>query len=945
MHGKHLITGAATLLAAIAALAVADNARPWRRLQVEFLELERQTVQARLAQARSRVGETVAELEAAVAAEREKLAEHRDESARLEAELRGFRAQLRAAEGRRSAARQALAEARYRHRRAEDSGGGEAAARIGPLGEELRLARMEIEGLREYVEDRERKLGELRAGVRTAEELRALEVAEVETLESRWRELDRGAVFRRLPVAGLFHPSVAPREVSLGEAAPGSVPPRVDRCVTCHLAADREGFDRDAWPAPYRSHPRPELFVAAGSPHPYARFGCSACHGGDGRSTDFSRAGHLPTTPEQEVEWAASWGFERGRLPAEPILPRGLGEAGCAGCHGNEVQIPEVPVHNAGRELVVALGCAGCHPAPRLSPKIPKPGPSLLGVAGKTRPAWVYHWLAAPRAFRPTTWMPHLFPAGGGATDPERRVAERLTIVEYLWQRSRPAADEAPPAGDPAAGRALFGSVGCAACHLLDPDADRERFFPALERLHGPNLARTGSKVEAGWLYTWLRDPRSYRADTPMPSLRLSEREAADLTAYLMSQRDPAWEDLALPSMPVEARDRLVLSGLQEETTIEASHARLDGMSASERNLYLGERTIARHGCPGCHEIAGFEGAEPVGDELDRLAGGLLRTLDLERLVEAFRDGHGWSRPDTDEPPIGSRTAGGPLPDYDLSAREAQAVLVNLLGRRARPPDGVPRPAATSGSALAAGRAILSRYGCRGCHRIEGRNEPPAEGPGTVRGRTVRGQSLTPPELTIEGARVRPAWLYSYLEAPGRFPLRTWLSVRMPTFHLGEAERNALVRYFAERDGQSLFVSDPPAPGEADLAVGRAAFSMLQCDRCHPGATDPGGLDVPALAPSYRRARLRLRPGWVVDWLLDPRRWDPETIMPAHFKPEPDGRPDSSFLVGNIATPIFRAERDRLLRVFDSEEQLTAYLSDPERVASALRDFIWSLDE
>ena len=72
---------------------------------------------------------------------------------------------------------------------------------------------------------------------------------------------------------------------------------------------------------------------------------------------------------------------------------------------------------------------------------------------------------------------------------------------------------------------------------------------------------------------------------------------------------------------------------------------------------------------------------------------------------------------------------------------------------------------------------------------------------------------------------------------------------------------------------------------------------------------------------------------------------DPETAMPASFLAGDGKGPDSSFLIGSINTPIFKVDRLRLLKLFGSEEELNAFLSDPQQVARALRDYLWSLGE
>src|SRR5437762_2507678 len=112
--------------------------------------------------------------------------------------------------------------------------------------------------------------------------------------------------------------------------------PRVDRCQTCHRAIDRVGFESKKEAArlekdlrakldsgqmaldkredaekrveelkriqdaptdilnPFRTHPRMEMFVGSASPHPLLEFGCTACHRGQDRATEFGRAGHTP---------------------------------------------------------------------------------------------------------------------------------------------------------------------------------------------------------------------------------------------------------------------------------------------------------------------------------------------------------------------------------------------------------------------------------------------------------------------------------------------------------------------------------------------------------------------------------------------------------------------------------------------------------------------------
>lgn len=885
-----MLRGIAVLSVAVLGLSIAGNARTWKQLQSTFFELEREQLRKRLDAAREQAAPGLAEADVEIQAERDRLSTRSDEILDLEHDLRRFRGKLRAAQSRRLRVAASLEEALWREPSDEQ---------VTPLEEQLRQTRMEVESLLDLARDREDKLDAARSLLNAAQDRKARLLAPVEKLEDRLEELDSGP----LPaVPGLYHPGAAVREVAVADFPEADGTPRLDRCATCHLGADREDPGGEEWPAPFRRHPNLDLFVGAESPHPYSRFGCTVCHGGDGRATDFGRAGHQPASP----------GRSSG---GKSMLPLELTEASCGRCHGTEVWTPAAPTYEAGRRMIATLGCTGCHAGGTATDA--KAGPSLLDIASKIGPAWAYRWLEGPSELDPAARMPHFFDLDSGAdSDPgadsdsraasdagaaerARRTTEIRAIIHYLWERSRSAAHEPPSEGDAARGRELFESVGCRGCHLLDPAASVPR---ASERRHGPNLARVGSKVFPAWLYAWLLDPGGVRHETAMPSLRLDEQEAADLVAYLVTRRDPAWEDLELPEVTIGVRDALLLADLERSLTVEESQARLEQMSDRERNVALGEQVIARHGCHGCHRIAGFEDAGPIGPKLSAVAAGLDRR---------------WRSADH-------------RPAYRLTDEEERAVTVAVIARTR----ALELPASERQRALAAGRQVVERYNCRGCHVVEGRG-------GAIASARAESGSV-PPDLTHTGARLRSPWLHDYLADPGGVSMRPWLTARMPSFAFTDAERNALVRYFVALSNRELFTSprSAQASAELDLAVGRIVFDMLQCSDCHDEDRDDS-----LMAPPYRLARERLRPDWVVEWILDPEAWAEGTAMPAVFRAAEGEELDSSYLSGSISTPIYSPERDRLRRLFESEEEMHDYLSDPRQVAVALRDHLWTMGQ
>ncbi|MEO1083788.1 MAG: hypothetical protein AAFY88_06060 [Acidobacteriota bacterium] len=209
------------------------------------------------------------------------------------------------------------------------------------------------------------------------------------------------------------------------------------------------------------------------------------------------------------------------------------------------------------------------------------------------------------------------------------------------------------------------------------------------------------------------------------------------------------------------------------------------------------------------------------------------------------------------------------------------------------------------------------------------------------------------PSLDRASPRLRSGWVESVLvaDAPSARP---WLEVRMPDFELAPAEVDAVVDRLAAAAAVPRSASAPPSPTPRDLAVGRVAFEVLQCGRCHGvGAeaavvssdADDGrdGLLPVVLAPDYRLSSRRLRPAWLRAYLLAPRSVDPQSTLPGIFPELADGSVDSSYLLAALATPMFGVQRERVMRHFDDDRALARHLSEPDRVAEGLAAYLEAL--
>ena len=555
------------LLATTAWMVIDDYYKPWKRYQSTFRSLERQAIAEQAEQERQRVDQQALEnLQAELASEEQAMAQRGEDMEALQGEIADLEDKEYEADAAFRQTKSLLDTAKYELDQAIQRGSGEEARRAEykVLADELHERQLTLEAYRSELAARRDDLAELRQGEtlarRRIEELRG----NVTTLEDRVAGLDKGLDYLLLnfPLMDMLEPDLKIEQVMLSGLYHDinfTDIERVDRCMTCHVAANRTGFDGEEWEAPFRSHPRLDLFVGDNSPHPYATFGCTSCHEGLDRATDFARAGHSPADEATRAHWKGEYGWKAQKYLETPIRPAKYSESGCMTCHAQGAWTPQSESLDAGRQLISKMGCFGCHTIdyPAFA-DLPRPGPRLDRVAGKIDQGFAYEWIAAPRDFRPTTWMPHFFFQQNivGELNEERQRAEIAALVRFLWDRSeRPEYTDAP-AGDAENGRLLFETIGCTGCHVLDHDATRDDFFPQINRLHGPNLVGAGSKLSAGWVFAWLKDPKQYNPDSRMPSLRLTDREAADITAYLMEQRNPAYEDLEIPEIDGEVRER-----------------------------------------------------------------------------------------------------------------------------------------------------------------------------------------------------------------------------------------------------------------------------------------------------------------------------------------------------------------------------------------------------
>jgi cytochrome c oxidase cbb3-type subunit 3 len=327
-----------------------------------------------------------------------------------------------------------------------------------------------------------------------------------------WR-LIQSEVRRRLPSAQADGFQLQLRQVVSREVG------ATDRCVSCHvgMAPGESGIEGDRI---FGRHPDVV--------HDPASYGCTVCHGGQGRATETADA-------HGKVE---HW--------PEPMLAKQYLFAGCGGCH-THLSVPNLTRLEKGKARFEQADCLACHKLDRRGGTLRpggaggQEGPDLsrVGAIG-FKSSWYEHHLREKKKAASGPWR---------TAFAELSSAERSEIDEYL--RSRVGAPGLVEA------KALFHTLGCRGCHKVRGVGGDD----------GPDLTAVGNKdpgqlgfaqVEgehtlANWLKKHFRAPATVVHGSAMPELGLSEQQVDQLTFYMLSRRRRSFPEALWPKDRIRA--------------------------------------------------------------------------------------------------------------------------------------------------------------------------------------------------------------------------------------------------------------------------------------------------------------------------------------------------------------------------------------------------------
>ncbi len=159
---------------------------------------------------------------------------------------------------------------------------------------------------------------------------------------------------------------------------------------------------------------------------------------------------------------------------------------------------------------------------------------------------------------------------------------------------------------------------------------------------------------------------------------------------------------------------------------------------------------------------------------------------------------------------------------------------------------------------LSAGRALMNRIGCPGCHKIESWTD-------------WRSQA---PDLDGLADKTHVEWLRAWLKHPRDLRPATW----MPDFHLSDEEIETLTAFLWAQPGKRPFagaVEGDLATG--DLERGKKTFREARCISCHTieGRGNGSACELSGIGSKVNRR-------WLVAFIGDPQAFRPGIAMPRY---------------------------------------------------------------
>jgi mono/diheme cytochrome c family protein len=182
------------------------------------------------------------------------------------------------------------------------------------------------------------------------------------------------------------------------------------------------------------------------------------------------------------------------------------------------------PAGKAG-QLIADMNCFSCH---AINGRGGEMAPDLTWEGSSVQRKWLVDFLMNPNTLRPA--LIRRMPRFNVTAAEAETLADYIMAVYQTPASDREGLDSAKSGADEVErGRQLFYSkYACQSCHIIDPKNDKGYV--------GPTLTQVGKRLNAEWVFQWLKNPQALRPGTVEPNRNMSDEDARALTSYLMKQ-------------------------------------------------------------------------------------------------------------------------------------------------------------------------------------------------------------------------------------------------------------------------------------------------------------------------------------------------------------------------------------------------------------------------
>ena len=407
-------------------------------------------------------------------------------------------------------------------------------------------------------------------------------------------------------------------------------------------------------------------------------------------------------------------------------------------------------------------------------------------------------------------------------------------------------------------GRTMLRRYGCVHCHAITlPDGTK-----LVATDHPPSLAHIADKTTREWIYSWLKDPQAYAASTTMPDFKLSDADASDISAYLVSTSTPMAGDVAA-------------AGVQPRSNPDAT---------------AGASLYGESFCSSCHAVQNAAGnlvGGDVGPELTRIG----NKVKLE-----------WLQAWLQNPRIYDATT--PMPHFRFTPQQI-AILSGFLQAKLDSDyaSNVHLDQANA-SQIAHGRKLIAGLGCAACHEINGVQKPENFAPELS---TIASKPLAQIVFLPGMEHTVPRYIVAKIRQPRAFGS----SVKMPQFSLTASQTDALATALLALTNRSRSIPDNlrvAAIQETNYQpAGHAGKLMneLACFSCH-SINGRGG----EMAPDLSWEGSAVQRQWLMEFLKNPNTLRPSLIrrMPRFNLSEDDDKELTDYILTVYQSPSIDPE-------------------------------------